>query len=1352
MSDLNQRIAALTPEERTLFERELMRGHALGNNGLSIPRRAEPGPCVLSFGQERLWFLSQIEPDSPVYNTAKAFRIKGVLNVEALKKALHSIVSRHELLRTALAVVDDSPMQIIAETWSLVMPVIDLLRTPEAGREEELQYLILKEARRPFNLSQDLMLRATLLRLDAETHVLLLAMHHIASDGWSIGILFRELGALYENFSTGRPSDLPELPIQYADYSLWQRGMIDDKGLRSHLSYWKEQLSPGLSFLELPTDRPRPAVETFRGGEQTHVLSRRLMDALEALSRQEEVSLFMTLLAAFQTLLHRYTSQDDIWVGSPIAGRTRRETEGLIGFFLNTLVLRTDLSGNPSFKELLGRVRETVLGASDHQDLPFERLVEELEPERSLSHSPLFNVMFVLQNTPGPSLQLPGLTVSSQKVDTGTAKFDLTLSMTETEEGLRALVEFNTDLFDDVTVARMMGHLQTLLEGIVAHPDQTISDLPLLTEAERHQLLVEWNDTSADYPKDKCIHQLFEDQVERTPDATAVVFEDEQLTFRELDRRANQLAHHLRGLGVRPEVLVGICMERSLEMVVGLLGILKAGGAYLPLDPEYPKQRIAFMLEDAQAPVLLSQKRICEDLSAHGARVICLDTGWEAIAREKTDKPEVEVSPEGLAYVLYTSGSTGRPKGVAIEHHSPVGLVDWARGVFDAEDLAGVLASTSVCFDLSVFELFIPLSWGGTVILVKDALHLRMSSAQGRVTLINTVPSVMAELLREGDLPASVRTVNLAGEPLSAQLVQEIYQQKQVKRVFDLYGPSEDTTYSTYSLREENGPVTIGKPISNRQAYILDDNLQIVPIGVFGELHLAGNGVARGYLNRPELTEEKFIPNHFSEVDGRKLYKTGDLARYSPDGNIEFLGRIDNQVKIRGFRVEPGEIEAVLRQHPGVENAVVVGQDVLAHEGSTQLNIAQRLVAYTVSNRQPTPSESELRRFLKEKLPSYMVPSAFVMLNALPLTANGKVDLQGLPSSDQAWCKQRGDFVAPRDPMELQLTEIWQEVLGVSRVGVTDDFFELGGSSLLGASVVTKINKKVGSNLPLSILFQAPTVADMTVAVTQMLPCEERMQPASSVAAVQPNGSKPPLFCVARVPFVYRRLADYLGPDQPIYSVLLHDFDSRELPFAQIEARAAQHVEDIRAVQPEGPYYLAGNAFRGVVAIEIARRLIIQGHEVGLVALFDTYLPGLYGSDYSFYTHSPINYHWKQRMRLRNLIRQAIYKVYQGIGRPVPGPLQDEWWVQGHATIYGVGYNKQIYDGDVTLFRAKDHGKGSNNSDLGWAQLVSGRFEVYEVPGDDCHVFAEDNIQELAAKLSEALYKARTRHFSKVVG
>ncbi|RCJ21836.1 non-ribosomal peptide synthetase [Nostoc minutum NIES-26] len=1060
-------------------QRELL-AYLLAEEGIELEQtskispRENPATAPLSFSQARLWFLDQLQPGSDVYNIPAVVRIAGRLNIFALQQSLNEIVRRHEALRTTFTTVDRQPVQIIHSNQTLTVPIINLEEYSKSDRQTQYLQLAAQEAKQPFDLSQLPLLRAKVLRLSSEEHILLLTMHHIVSDGWSLGVLVRELANFYDAFSNHQPVSLSPLAIQYGDYAVWQRQRLQGDLLETQLNYWKQQLAGSLPVLQLPTDRPRPPVQTFYGARQKLQLSKSLSQAIANLSQQAGVTPFITLLTAFKILLYRYTGQADIIVGSPVANRDRAETEDLIGFFINTVVLRTNLEGNPTFQKLLSSVRDVVLEAYNHQELPFEKLVETLQPERDMSHTPLFQVMFALQNAPMPALEFSGLQLTPLEIDNGTAKFDLTLDLEETPDGIKGWLEYNTDLFDAETIQRMVGHFQTLVAGITSNPKQQLSDLPLLTEPEKHQILEEWNNTQTYYPHDKCIHQLFEAQVEKTPDAIALIFQDQQLSYRQLNQRANQLAHYLQKLGVKPEIRVGICLERSWELVVGLLAILKAGGAYIPLDPKYPQERLAFMLQDAQAPVLLSQNQLRDQLTQQTAQTVCLDTDWETISQENTENLHVRVLPENNAYVLYTSGSTGQPKAVVIEHRSAVTFLDWSTKVFTAEDFAGVLAATSVCFDLSVFELFAPLSCGGKVILVENALALPSLTASHGVTLINTVPSAIAELLRVNGIPASIRTINLAGEPLPQKLVKQLYQQTNVQQVFNLYGPSEDTTYSTFTLVKPEDRVTIGRPITNTQVYVLDPSLQPVPVGVAGELYIGGCGLARGYLNRPELTAQKFIHNPFSNQPSR-LYKTGDLVRYLPDSNLEYLGRLDHQVKIRGFRIELGEIEALLRQYPGVRDVVVVAREDRPSE--------KRLVAYLAAEEIPVKT---LRSFLGEKLPEFMIPAAFVILDTLPLTPNGKVDRRSLPVPEVTIWDSESEYIAPRTVVEEVLAAIWSEILGLEKVGIKDNFFTLGGHSLLATQVISRVREAFQVELPLRSLFAAPTVAELAEEIAKI--------------------------------------------------------------------------------------------------------------------------------------------------------------------------------------------------------------------------------------------------------------------------
>ncbi|MEH2022780.1 amino acid adenylation domain-containing protein [Nostoc sp.] len=912
------------------------------------------GNLTLSFAQQRLWFLDQLIPNNPFYNIPVALHLTGSLNQAALEQTFNEIVRRHEALRTTFVIESGQPVQVINPTLTITLPIIDLRQLPQAEREIQARQFTTQEAQRPFNLSTDSLLQVKLLRLDETQYILVLTMHHIVSDGWSIGVLIQEIAALYTTFVNNQPSPLPKLPIQYADFAYWQRQWLQGEVLEKQLNYWEKQLD-GISILNLPTDRPRLAVQTYQGARQSLQLSKSLSKALLALGQQEGVTLFITLLAAFKVLLYRYTQQEDIAIGSPIANRNRSEIEGIIGFFVNSLVLRTHLSGNPTFRELLSRVKEVALGAYAHQDLPFEKLVEELHPERNLNQNPLFQVVFALQNAPMSALELTGLTLSPLPFYTETTRFDLEFHLWEpntqnglwvdSSESISGFVIYSTDLFDDATITRMLGHFQILLEGIVANPEQPIAQLPLLSESELHNLLVEWNNTQLDYPQDKCIHQLFESVAKQNTDATALVLGDEKLSYKELNIRSNQLAHYLKNLGVKTEVLVGLCVERSFDMVIGMLGIMKAGGAYVPLDPSYPSERLNFMLEDAQVSILLTQERWLENLKNYNSKIICLDKESTIIAQEIEDNPTSEITINNIAYVIYTSGSTGKPKGVQIEHRGLLNLVFWHQKAFAVSPIDRVTQIAGVAFDACAWEIWPYLSAGGSIYIVDDEIrrspeYLRDWLILQKIT-ISFLPTPLAEKILLLDFPqeAALRILLTGGDKLNQYpFASHSFQ------VFNNYGPTENTVVTTsgdISLKnKDNLAPAIGRAIANTQVYILDKHLQPVPIGVYGELYISGDGLARGYLNRPDLTAECFISHSFTNKLKVRLYKTGDLVRYRVDGNIEFLGRLDEQVKIRGYRIELGEIEAVLSQHPGVEQSVVI-----IRENEQE----KRLVAYVVA-------------------------------------------------------------------------------------------------------------------------------------------------------------------------------------------------------------------------------------------------------------------------------------------------------------------------------------------------------------------------------------------------------------------
>jgi microcystin synthetase protein McyA len=1041
-----------------------------------IPREIN-AELPLSFAQQRLWFLAQFEGPSATYNMPTALRLTGQLNIAALNYCIKVIVQRHETLRTRFDTIDGKAVQIIAPQQDIPIFLVDLQNLPESLREIEAQYLVEEDAGHPFDLSTGALLRVKLLKFSSCEHWLLLNVHHIISDGWSVGVLVKEVTALYQAYVTHATAELPELPIQYADFAVWQRGWLQGEVLQSQIGYWKQQLQGIPSLLELPTDYPRPPVQSFHGSKLDCVIPAELTQKLQALCRQQGVTLFMTLLSAYAILLSRYSGQQDMIIGSPIANRNRKETESLIGFFVNTLVLRVDLSEEITFEELLARVRKVALGAYGHQDVPFEKLVEELQPERSLSHSPLFQVMFALQNAPMEDLELSDLQLSPLESSSTTAKFDLTLSLWEAETGLYGWWEYNSDLFDFATIQRLNGHFQILLESIVIQPKEKIHRMPILTPVEQQQVLNSFNNTTIEYPSDKCIHQLFEEQVEKTPDVVALVFEDQELTYRQLNEKANQLAHYLQTLGIEPEVLVGICVKRSVEMVVGLLGILKAGGAYVPLDPSYPTERLSYMLSDAGVKVLLTQDNLLSILPSYAAQVVCLDTDWEEIAAHVQENVMSEMSADNLAYVIYTSGSSGQPKGVLVVHRGVTRLVVNTNYInLQEQDVVALVSNFS--FDAITFEIWGALLRGASLIGVARDMMLsphqladflrsqKISTLFVTTALFNQIVNVVPSAFN------TLKQLMFGGEAVDVQAVKAVFKNQPPQRLLHVYGPTENTTFSTWYLvsdvLEEAKTIPIGRPIANTQVYILDPHMQPVPIGVAGELHIGGDGLARGYLNRPDLTASKFVPNLFSSDKSARLYKTGDLARYLSDGNIEFLGRVDHQVKIRGFRIEFGEIESVLCDHPSVQQAVVS----LWHDS----NEYPHLIAYVIIG---TPCESpvyeELQRYLKKKLPEYMVPVFFVEVDAFPLTANGKIDRKALPSPA---VPNPSAFAVPRTPLEQQLTDTWCLVLGISQISIHDNFFKLGGDSILSMQIVAKA-LQYGIRLNTRQLFEHQTVAEL---------------------------------------------------------------------------------------------------------------------------------------------------------------------------------------------------------------------------------------------------------------------------------
>jgi amino acid adenylation domain-containing protein len=1134
---INGNEQSVRPRELSAVKRELF-ASLLDKQGIkqtqSIARRDVSVPPPLSFAQQRLWFLNQLEPGNAAYNIAQAVRFKGVLDVPALKRSLSEIVRRHEVLRTTFSTVDDRPVQVIHPASPVSLPVEDLTALADDEREARIAAAIKAEAVTPFDLGSGPLMRAKLLRVGDDEHIALFALHHIISDGWSASVLNEELRIIYGAFSRGEESPLPDLPLQYADYAVWQRERLQGEVLAEHLAYWEGQLG-GAAVLALPADRPRRGQHSSRGSRQVFALSEETSEALKKLSRQENVTLFMTLLAAFNVLLQRYAGQDDIMIGTPVANRSRVELEKLIGFFINALVLRTDLSGDPSFTGLLKRVREVTLDAYKHQDAPFEMLVERLQPERDLNYTPLFQVQFQLDTAPKQALQSPGLTFSEVNSEMEIAQFDLSLNLQEAPHALVGSLEYNTDLFDHATIERMLRHYRNLLEGIVARPAARISELPLLDSTEREQLLVEWNETREDFSAPLCLHELFEAQAARTPDATALIFDDERLSYRELNLKANRLARQLRAVGVCAEVRVGVCVERSPEMIVALLGILKAGGAYVPLDPEYPRERLAFIAGDSNLAALVTQRRVQEKLPELEAQAVVLieDVDMDGSDASATENLASGVVADNVAYMIYTSGSTGRPKGVVVSHRAIRNRLLWMQHKFPVEAADRVLQKTAYSFDASIWEIFVPLLAGAQVVIARpggqqDSAYLVNAVREHEVTVLQLVPSMLRVVLTEDAFAdcVSLRRMFCGGEALMREDVTR-FRERLGAELHNLYGPTEAAIDATHfnCLEETAGVVVpIGKPISNMEVYILDRHLRVVPVGVAGELYIGGVNLARGYHQRPDLTAEKFIPHPFSRTEGARLYRTGDRARFLPDGNIEYLGRLDHQVKLRGFRIEPGEIEAALQAHRLVRECAVL----LTGDG----DVDQRLRAYVVTVEGVDTEGGELREWLRRSLPDYMIPTTFVLLEELPRTPNGKLDRRALLQHSQPETIPASRHVAPRNPLEEVLAGIWAEVLGVERVGIHDNFFELGGHSLLATQVVSRVRKVLQVELGLREFFESPTVAELvgSIAALRRGDAQSNMPPLTR-SERDPQGM-PLSFAQQRLWFI-----DQLAPGSPVYNI-----------------------------------------------------------------------------------------------------------------------------------------------------------------------------------------------------------------------
>jgi amino acid adenylation domain-containing protein len=1182
-----------------------------GTASLTPESEADVYVLAASFAQGRLWFLYQLEPQSTAYNIDVALRMFGAFRLDALEAAWVALVSRHEALRTTLAQEGSEPVQVVhPPKANFPIEFVTLEQTPEDKREDRLRRLIADIGRRPFDLERGPLLRVTVVQLGAEEHVLVMSMHHAVSDGWSLGILLRELGVLYGAALQTPPEHwvadvlikqaaLEALPVQYADYAEWQRDWLSGDEMKRQEDFWLGQLNGELPTLALSTDRPRPLVQGHDGATYRFHLSPEVSTGLNALARTSNSTLYMTLLAVYGAFFHRYTGDDDFVVGSPIAGRTRSETEGLIGMFVNTLALRVDVSGDPTFRQLLGRVREMMIGAYAHQEFPFDRLVFALQPPRDRSRSPIFQSMFDLQNTRETSGETTGtfgnLRASRVPSPATTAKFDLQMSFNEGDEGLRGVIIYPTDLFDEATIARMAEHFGMLAAAIVANPEAPVSRLDMLPAHERALVVDQWNRTDTPYDTTATLTGLLAAQAARSPDAIALVHEGRELTYAELGRRSDCVAHRLRQLGVTSETRVGICLSRGMNLLIAILGVLKAGGAYVPLDPAYPKDRNAFVLEQTGATALITEKALAADFEQSAVRLLFID----ALAAPMNEQIELPtVNPSDLAYIIYTSGSTGRPKGIAVEHGTAVAFMAWSHATYSRDELAAVLFGSSACFDMSVFEIFATLTCGGSLIIAENALALPDLPDRNRITLVNTVPSAMTALLRLNAVPASVCTVNLCGELAPTSLVAQLYALKTVKRVYDVYGPSEDTVYTTWALRHPQEPPTIGRPIANEQVYVLDQHREPLPIGVPGELYIGGAGVARGYYGRPDLTAERFVSNPFATgATGARMFRTGDRGRWRRDGRLEFLGRLDHQVKIRGFRVEPGEVQACIEAVNGVRDAAVVVREDNAGD--------KRLVGYFDSKPGAAVTSAHVLIALRALLPAYMVPSTLMQLEAMPRTPSGKLDRRALPAPEFTRDEGVRPYKAPRSNVEHELVQIWEQLLPGKQISIYDDFFEVGGHSLLAVQMLAEVERMRGRRVPLAWLFESSTIETLAA----RLSAEAIAHKEPALVVLQPEATGMP------VAFVHgdvrgggwycRRLAPLAAPDSPVYLLGTVGIDSELLPWT-IEAMARIHLAELRKALPHGPYRIGGFCVGGLIAFEMALQLQAIGEVVERLIIVDT--------------------------------------------------------------------------------------------------------------------------------------------------
>jgi len=1282
------------------------------------------GILPLSYSQERMWFLYQLNPTSLAYNVGVSLRLDGTIDIPTFERAIKTIIERHEGLRSTFELVGGEVSQVVHETISDVFDLSSVESYPADKREQAAKRKLEEMNQQPFDLEEGPLLRVNMVRIQEDAHLLGLVMHHIISDAWSISVLAQELATLYEQYAFDEEKNLPEIDIQMADFASWQRQWVRENILDEQLAYWKQQLAGAPDILELPIDRPRPPVQTYSGGYVNLDLPDKLLDQLRLLSQREGVTLYMLLLAAFNTLLHHYTARDDILVATPVANRQVLPAENLIGTFVNTLVMRTDLSGNPTLRELLQRIRPMAIEAYANQDFPFEQLVQELRPARDPSRSPLVQVMLTLANVPIVPYKMRGVEWDVlTDFDAVAAQFDLTLTMVDVPDVQSMSFVYNSDLFDESTIERMAGHFLLLLKNIVQNPGAQLSQISILPEHERHHLLVEWNNMSCDFPEEMCLHQLIELQVERTPDRVAARFETETISYRDLNTRANQLAHHLQSLGVVPDSLVGVHLERSLEMLIAVLAVQKSGGAYVPLDPGFPKERLNLIVEDSKIRVLITQSGLDDSRPEHNAEMIFIDDDWGEIAKQPVTNPTSDVSPHNLVYVIFTSGSTGRPKGVQLEHRSVVNFLNsmGKQPGLDADDV--LLAVTTLSFDIAVLELYLPLLTGAQVLIASreetlNGQRLIDMIEDYEVTIMQATPATWQLMLEAGWTKNSRKIKSLCGgEALPLDLANRLI--KRTSSLWNMYGPTETTVWSTvYQVRDTRNGVLIGRPIDNTTIYILDKYGHPAPIGIPGELIIGGDGLARGYFERQDLTDEKFVPDPFIGRDGARMYKTGDIVRYLPDGNIQFYGRIDNQVKVRGFRIELGEIETVLGEHADIkQNVVIVREDQPGNK---------MLVAYMVTNSGDDIPTNQLRDFVSETLPQYMIPAIFVRMDDLPLTPNGKINRRALPAPDLSLMDTGTEYVAPRNRTEEALVKIWEELLGVPRVGIEDNFFDLGGHSLLAARFVGRVEKDLDVTIPLAKLFANPTIGVLSKVVL-----DQTMEARVITEQI-------PFFWAHGTDF--GNLKTHIGADQPFFNLFPSGLDGQSPIYDDLDSIVNHYIEQMHRTQPMGPYMIGGYCGGGELAFAIARELKSRGEEVVLLAMID--VGRLYEG------------------RQRTLLEKIMYHLRNGqFLRTLGIKLRDLFemvaaslFVNEHGLrIYHIiekqdkafrHYEPESYPGKIVLFECEEYYNRDPDAFKFWENLAEGGHTHHVVPGNHSSMMRVPHVQKLAEKLKEEINKA----------